>query len=241
MAFLTNKLMNTICSSADFDLRSTEADDSTFKDQLDSAPPGGANSSDDESGNGNDDGMAELSGGGGLDAGGDMSGGMEGGDMGGGDAGGDMGGAGGDTGGDMGGSQPADPTKNPFQTLNGKTELDHDLAKLQSAIEDSLDKVRGNPKVRTVAVKNLEELKDSVQKIREDVHLLPNETIAYQYNLATIGYSTIAKDLVNDLGGDGDQVKTDHIEESVLTPQQQPNVQQQQSMPQQQQPVQPQQ
>lgn len=108
-------------------------------------------------------------------------------------------------GGDMGdGSSPegaggqeeeSDPNENMFKGPNGKSLLDSKLAELQAAVMDSLQRLQGNTKVDTVVVSELENLLDSVKKVRETVYLVPVENTLYKYRLSTVSYALLSKDI----------------------------------------------
>lgn len=117
-------------------------------------------------------------------------------DAGGGDSSGNDSG-GGDAGDASGGNEEdADPNENVFKTINGKSELDSKLAELQAAITDSLQRIYSNPKITdSVVVSELENLKDSISKIRDTVYLVPIENTLYKYRLSTVSYALLSKDI----------------------------------------------
>jgi hypothetical protein len=107
-------------------------------------------------------------------------------------------------GGDMGdgsnpegadGQEDSNPNENMFKGSNGKSLLDSKLAELQAAIMDSLQRLQGNTKVDTVVVSELENLLDSVKKVRETVYLVPVENTLYKYRLSTVSYALLSKDI----------------------------------------------
>ena len=184
--------------------RSQEADntdaggDDTLAGAMDTAPAGGSNSTDaaddapetNEQNNDSSSNNADMGGdmGSGDESGGDDAGGGDGGDSG--DAGG------GDT---SGGADNVDPNKNPFMGPNGKSKLDNQLAELQTAVNDTLNRVHANNNVGTVVVSDIEELADNVKNIREGVFMVPVENSLYKYKLAVVSYAMLSKQLVKDL------------------------------------------
>ena len=108
--------------------------------------------------------------------------------------GGDMASSGGPEG--AGGQEEeSDPNENMFKGPNGKSLLDTKLAELQAAVMDSLQRLQGNTKIDTVVVSELENLLDSVKKVRETVYLVPVENTLYKYRLSTVSYALLSKDI----------------------------------------------
>lgn len=193
--------------SLDIYALSKEAEGGVLADQLDASSPGGANASDAEEDspeskeqNNDDFGSDDFS----MDeSGGDSDMSMDGGDGEGGDMGDDGAGGegdGGDTSGDAGESE--DPKKNPFKGANGKALIDNKLAELQTAIQDTLDHIKINPKVEEVVVQELEDTLDSVRQIRETTYVVPLESTIYKYRLCVISYQQLSKEIVKQLKQD---------------------------------------
>lgn len=188
--------------SLDIYALSKEAEGGVLADQLEASSPGGANASDAEEDspeskeqNNDDLGSDDLS----MDSGDDsdmMDGGDgEGGEMGEDGAGGEGDGAGGD-------ADAEDPKKNPFKGANGKALIDNKLAELQTAIQDTLDHIKINPKVEEVVVQELEDTLDSVRQIRETTYVVPLESTIYKYRLCVISYQQLSKEIVKQLKQD---------------------------------------
>lgn len=91
--------------------------------------------------------------------------------------------------------EDSDPNENMFKGPNGKSLLDTKLAELQAAVMDSLQRLQGNVKIDTVVVSELENLLDSVKKVRETVYLVPVENTLYKYRLSTVSYALLSKDI----------------------------------------------
>lgn len=192
--------------SLDIYALSKEAEGGVLADQLEASSPGGANASDAEEDspeskeqNNDDLGSDDFS----MDSGDDSDMSMDGGD----DAGGEMGedGVGGDgEGGDGAGDaeESEDPKKNPFKGANGKALIDNKLAELQTAIQDTLDHIKINPKVEEVVVRELEDTLDSVRQIRETTYVVPLESTIYKYRLCVISYQQLSKEIVKQLKQD---------------------------------------
>lgn len=95
--------------------------------------------------------------------------------------------------------EPENPNENPFKSDNGKSLLDNQVAELQAAVADTLQRIYSNPKVDTVVVSELEALLDSIRNIREIIYLIPIEQGVYKYKLATISYAKLSQQLVEEL------------------------------------------
>lgn len=165
---------------------STEADENspTLADQMDAGIPGGANSTDTEDEAPEDDGLGDFGGSDDFGGGDDMN--LDGSSSGEQPSGGDTG---------LGG-QPttqSDPNENPFKGQNGKALLDSKLAELQTAINDTLERIYANPRIEQVVVSELESLQDSVKNIRDTVFIVPVDATLYKYRLSTISYSNLVK------------------------------------------------
>lgn len=92
-----------------------------------------------------------------------------------------------------------DPSANIFKDENGRDLMNTKLAELQSNVSGILDQVRTNAKVDFVVVSELEDLLDSVRKLREIVFTVPIEHIEYKYKLAVTSYALLSKDICEDL------------------------------------------
>ncbi len=165
-------------------------------DQMEASPAGGSIDSDAEEDSpeskeqSNDLGM-DTPDMGSTDIGGDMSGGS------------DMSGIDGDTSQNSTGGNSSstnnisneDPSVNPFKGANGKDLMETKLAELQSNISGILDQVQTNPNTDFVVVSELEDLLDSVKKLRETVYVVPIEHTEYKYKLAVTSYALLSKDI----------------------------------------------
>lgn len=88
-----------------------------------------------------------------------------------------------------------DPSVNPFKGANGKDLMETKLAELQSNISGILSQVQTNPNTDFVVVSELEDLLDSVKKLRETVYVVPIENTEYKYKLAVTSYALLSKDI----------------------------------------------
>ena len=95
------------------------------------------------------------------------------------------------------GANSSDPNKNPFKNQNGKSLLDDELAKLQTTVTDTLDRIYANPKIEQVVVSELENLADSIRNIRETVFVVPVDATLYKYQLSVSAYNTLAEEIRN--------------------------------------------
>lgn len=89
--------------------------------------------------------------------------------------------------------KPFKPTENPFRRENGKIELDNLLSNLYIAINDSIERIQSNGRVDNTVVVYLEQLADSVQKIKNSSFLQPIESTMFKYRLAVKDYELISK------------------------------------------------
>jgi len=92
-----------------------------------------------------------------------------------------------------------DPSVNPFKSGYGKDLMETKLAELQSNISGILNQVQTNPNTDFVVVSELEDLLDSVKKLREIVYVVPIEQIEYKYKLAVTSYALLSKDICEHL------------------------------------------
>ena len=88
-----------------------------------------------------------------------------------------------------------DPSVNPFKSDNGKDLMETKLAELQSNVSGILDQVQTNPNTDFVVVSELEDLLDSIKKLRETVYIVPIEKTEYRYKLAVTSYALLSKDI----------------------------------------------
>lgn len=88
-----------------------------------------------------------------------------------------------------------DPSVNPFKGDNGKDLMETKLAELQSNVSGILDQVQTNPNTDFVVVSELEDLLDSIKKLRETVYIVPIEKTEYKYKLAVTSYALLSKDI----------------------------------------------
>ena len=88
-----------------------------------------------------------------------------------------------------------DPSVNPFKSDNGKDLMETKLAELQSNVSGILNQVQTNPNTDFVVVSELEDLLDSIKKLRETVYIVPIEKTEYRYNLAVTSYALLSKDI----------------------------------------------
>ena len=88
-----------------------------------------------------------------------------------------------------------DPSVNPFKSENGKDLMETKLAELQSNVSGILDQVQTNPNTDFVVVSELEDLLDSIKKLRETVYIVPIEKTEYRYKLAVTSYALLSKDI----------------------------------------------
>lgn len=88
-----------------------------------------------------------------------------------------------------------DPSVNPFKSDNGKDLMETKLAELQSDVSGILDQVQTNPNTDFVVVSELEDLLDSIKKLRETVYIVPIEKTEYRYKLAVTSYALLSKDI----------------------------------------------
>ena len=88
-----------------------------------------------------------------------------------------------------------DPSVNPFKSDNGKDLMETKLAELQSNVSGILNQVQTNPHTDFVVVSALEDLLDSIKKLRETVYIVPVEKTEYRYKLAVTSYALLSKDI----------------------------------------------
>ena len=88
-----------------------------------------------------------------------------------------------------------DPSVNPFKSENGKDLMETKLAELQSNVSGILNQVQTNPNTDFVVVSELEDLLDSIKKLRETVYIVPIEKTEYRYKLAVTSYALLSKDI----------------------------------------------
>ena len=88
-----------------------------------------------------------------------------------------------------------DPSVNPFKSDNGKDLMETKLAELQSNVSGILNQVQTNPNTDFVVVSELEDLLDSIKKLRETVYIVPIEKTEYRYKLAVTSYALLSKDI----------------------------------------------
>jgi hypothetical protein len=160
--------------------------------EFNSTPIGGAAEGDEETNESNEQ-LNESASDNGFDDGFDMEGGLDGGDSFS-DAGfGNMEGS--SSGGVSGLGTSLKPTDNPFKGQNGRELLDTKLAELYISVDNSLKLIQSDIKVDKVVIAELNDLLDSIKKIREVVFIQPVETTQFRWALCAKAYQLICNQL----------------------------------------------